>query len=141
MSGETPLRSVLVIEDEKNYAEVIVKLHACVAKAFYEECTLNVAYSWTEARASIEVNRPDAIVLDLTLLPDMGPESTLEALKSAWQILPPVVILTGSEDKALRRRAILSGAESLMFKQEFNRHPEGLCEKLYEAFLRRLRDA
>lgn len=138
---ETPLKSILLIEDDKSYSDIVQQLHACVSKAFYGDCQLSVVTSWDSGMASITASRPDAVVLDLTLLPDMSPDDTLAALFARWQVLPPVVVLTGTEDPAMRRKAILAGAEAVCFKHDFNRHPELLCERVYEAFLRRLRDA
>lgn len=140
MSDEQ-IKSLLLVEDEKQYGEIVAQLHAVVAKTFYDECLLSVVPTWDEALARVESNRPDALVLDLTLLPAMRPDDTLLALRRTWKALPPVVVLTGSDDKLMRRKAILAGAESFQSKQEFNRHPEQLCEKIYEAFLRRLRNA
>ncbi len=137
---DTPIKTVLLVEDEEQYGDVVKQLHSCVQKLFYDQCFLTVSPSWSDAIERIRANPPDCVVLDLTLLPSMRPDDTLEALFACWHTLPPVVVLTGSEDPGMRRRAILAGADSFQTKLEFNRHPELLCEKIYEAFLRRLRN-
>lgn len=139
MTADAPITSILLIEDEKPYGEIVEQLHACVSKSFYDKCTLSFVTSWQDGMASIAAKRPDAVVLDLGL-PPLQPDDTLRLLAATWKTLPPVVVLTGNEDPTMRRKSILAGAASFQAKLDFNRHPELLCEKIYEAFLRRLRD-
>lgn len=137
--SNSPIEKILFIEDSDLYGEVITQLHSTVHKRFYGECSLYVRTSWPEGVADLEEQKPSVILLDLTL-PPMGPDDTLAELALVWKKLPPVMVLTGG-DPCMRRTAILAGADDFMGKMEANRNPELLCERLYNCFLRRLRDA
>jgi two-component system response regulator AtoC len=72
------------------------------------------AVDGSEALESVQVFKPDVVVLDL-LMPEM---SGLEVLQRLRQQRPklPVVILSGSQDAALVRRSIESGAFDVLRK-------------------------
>lgn len=138
--NEEPMSSILYVEDETVYGEVIKRLHDTVQLKFYGKCRFDVVPSWAAAIERVAIGRPSVILLDLALVADgMRAPETLEAVGRVWREWPPIVVLTGDEDTTLRRRCILAGCDSFMLKT-VNISTELLCERLYNAFLRRLRD-
>ncbi len=136
------IKSILYVEDEKQYGEAITQLHNCVHKRFYGKAEFKVVPSWSEAITEVANNRPSVVLLDLGLLPDTTQEETLELFRIQAAEWPPVMVLTGNIfDLDLRRVCILYGADDFMIKTEANRDPEQLCERIYNCFLRGLRHA
>lgn len=89
-------------------------------------------------------DRPSVILLDVNLGPDeVGKQwdemTTLSELSKCADYLPPVMILTGNKfNLDLRRTCFIAGCSDFMLKDEANRNPELLCERLYHCFLRAL---
>lgn len=132
------MKSICYCEDEKQYGEVITQLHNCVAKTFYGEVAFDVVPSWMALVQRVKDNRPSVILLDLALPPDSPTAITLESLEMVWREWPPVMALTGNKfDLDLRKKCFAAGCDDFMLKEEANRHPEMLCERLYHCFLRR----
>lgn len=142
LDAAAPMRSILYAEDEHQYGEIIRQLHQCVRSKFYDAVAFNVVPTWPELVASVAQAPPSVILLDLNLQPSMSESEVLQALPACASGWPPVMILTGNKyNLDLRRACILAGADDFMLKDEANRNPELLCERLYHCYLRRLRDA
>lgn len=135
------MNRIVYAEDENLYGEVIKQLHNCVRKKFYDEVEFVVVSSWDALCDSVKAEPPSVILLDLGLAPDSPETVTLESLRKNWWTWPPVMVLTGNKfNLDLRRTSILAGADDFMIKDEANHNPEYLCERLYNCYLRRLRD-
>lgn len=133
------IKSLLYVEDEPDYAAIVEQLHALVRKKFHGDVEFRKVLSWRDAMFEVEANPPSVILLDLTLRPDMGPDDTLFAFALVAEKWPPTMILTGNKyDLELRRKCFKAGAQDFMIKDEANRNPELLCERLYSCFLRHL---
>lgn len=136
------MRSILYLEDQAQYGEVIRQLHAMVRKKFHDEVDFCVVDNWHEAAKIVEVNPPSVVLFDLSLKDGWGEDQSIQAIRSTWKTWPPIMVLTGNDyDLGLRRKCITAGADSFMLKTEANRSPELLCERIYNCYLRRLRDA
>lgn len=137
---EEKMDSILYVEDQAQYGEIIRRLHGTVSKKFYDQVEFHVVETWNDMLESIDKKRPSVILLDLGLGQGWTETESIIALGASWEKLPPVMVLTGNKyDLTLRRKCILAGASDFMIKDDANHHPELLCERLYHCFLRRLR--
>lgn len=135
--------SILYIEDDPLEGEVTQRLHQTISKKFYDEVKFDVVRSWVEGVDYVEKNKPDVVVLDLSLYPDSNTEKTIEEFSKRRKSWPPILVLTGNTaDPSLRKRCILAGACDFMLKGDA-RHGgfEQLCERIYNCFLRSQREA
>jgi len=135
------MKSLLYIEDDPMEAEVIQRLYQTVRVKFHDEVDFRVAKSWEDGLASVESGQPDVVILDLVLPPTVDTERAIQNIERVWKLWPPILVLTGNTyDLTLRRRCILAGADDFMVKPDA-RHGgcELLCERVYSAYLRRLR--
>lgn len=137
------MNTLLFIEDEANQRELTTRLYQMCGKVFHGEVEFLTSATWREGLEIIRARHVDVLLLDLVLANDTPPlswQDTLEAVRTTPD-LPPVVILSGMKiEPFIRDKCILSGADSFMDKQEANHRPETLCEKCYDAYLRRQRD-
>jgi CheY-like chemotaxis protein len=103
-----PVGRILAVDDEPAVNEM---LQAVFTELGY---AVRCAVDGSEALESVPIFKPDVVVLDL-LMPEM---SGLEVLQRLRQQRPklPVVILSGSQDAALVRRSIESGAFDVLRK-------------------------
>lgn len=133
------MESIVYCEDESLYGEAIKALHSMVRKKFHAEVEFSVVPSWNALLERVATDPPSVILLDLNL-PPMSEEETLSAMhETIDDKFPPVVVLTGNKfNLELRRRCMLLGADDFMIKDDANRNPELLCERIYHAYLRRL---
>lgn len=129
------MRRLLFIEDESAQRELTEQLYQMCAKCFHGETEFLTAPSWETGLAIIRAQQIDVLILDL-VLPPMNRNETLEAFRAALD-LPPVVVLTNATEDGLREKVFAHGASDFMSKREANRRPEELCERCYNAFLRR----
>lgn len=136
------IREILLVEDETGSSEITKRLYPLCEKCFSGEVALNSVDTWQAAMEAIRSRPIDVLIADLILKNDVPPlfrEDTLHLI-AATEGLPPVVVFTGvTDDKFLRDKCILAGADSFFSKLEFPRHPEQLFEKCYDAYLRRQR--
>ncbi len=133
------MKSVLYIEDEANYAEVVKRLHEMVGEKFHGQVEFRVMPSWETGANSVLHNPPSVVLLDLSLPPGTDTNETLASFAQVADQWPPTMILTGNKyDLELRRRCFLLGADDFFLKEEANRNPEQLCERIYHCYLRRL---
>lgn len=135
------MNSILYCEDEPQYGEVIKRLHSTVEKRFHGEVKFSVVGTWEDLVFQVSTHPPSVILLDLGLSETVGPEDTLHLLKERVEGWPPVMVLTGNKFQLdLRSKAFAAGAEDFLIKDEANRNPEMLCERLYHCYLRRLHE-
>lgn len=102
--------SVLVVEDDEEYATVI---EFELAQAGYRTSR---ARDGVEALAAIAKRRPDAMVLDL-VLPRLDGFGVLEDLASK-EVALPTVVLTSLDDQRLEERLVALGALGVFRKYE-----------------------
>ena len=132
--------SILYIEDNAGEAEVVTSLYQTVRKKFHGEVSFKTAPSWIEGEKIVERDRPNVVILDLTLPPETA-EMTIERIRQIAKEWPPILVLTGNNyDLTLRSKSILAGADDFMIKDDA-RHGccELLCERVYHCHLRRIR--
>ena len=93
---------ILVVEDEVAVAEAIAE---ALAQSNYDA---QVARTASDALAIAETERPDLILLDISL-PDSSGVSTLDRLR---QLRPdvPIIMLTANADEQLARETLRRGA-------------------------------
>ncbi len=132
------VRRIVFIEDEQTCGEVIRRLYEMCQKSFHGEVDFEVAGTWAEGLQAVTTHPPDVVLLDLNL-PDSKQPQTEQHIAEKCDSWPPIIVLTGAEDKELRRRCILLGADDFMEKKTANRDPMQLCERIYSAHLRRQR--
>jgi DNA-binding response OmpR family regulator len=103
-------KKILVIEDEQDVAKVLVKR---LSSAGYETIlALDASMGVREAHKS----KPHLIVLDL-MLPGGGGLSVLKNLKMSTHTMSiPILVLTGSQDEAYKKKVLEAGVEAFMQK-------------------------
>jgi CheY-like chemotaxis protein len=93
---------ILIVEDEQPMQEMLVEI---VTGLGY---TTSVAATAADAVSLVEIDRPDAILLDM-FLPDAAGTMTLERLR-ALRPNVPIIMLTANTDEAIARAALKQGA-------------------------------
>jgi DNA-binding NarL/FixJ family response regulator len=108
---DTPIR-VLLVEDHEH---VLWGLGKLIEAEWPRMALSGRARNVAEARDALRRNDTDVVVLDLFL----GDENTLDSLPpDITRCGAAMLVLTGSPDPALRRRAMESGACACVLKEE-----------------------
>ncbi|CAK0781179.1 histidine kinase [Gammaproteobacteria bacterium] len=118
------LVSILVIEDEPgDFGLVEAYLRLAGFWLGVERPQVTWAKTLSEAIAVVHHQRPDIVLLDLSL-PDSSGLRTVEAMNA---ILPdvPLVIFTGQDDNDLAIAALECGAQDYLIKGQFDHHVLG----------------
>ena len=104
--------AILLVEDDPIFAHLVRA--ALEPSPVGIEWTLSHATTLAEACAATET--PDLILLDLTL-PDARGLDTLARVREKFAFVP-VILLTGLEDPEIEERALTSGAQDFLGKDE-----------------------
>ncbi len=104
---------VLLIEDSRVARRMIVGSLRDVSRPQYE---IRSAETLAEGLALLAENRPDVLLLDLTLADSSG----LETCRTVRQHYPtiPIVVLTGTDDESFTNDALKAGAQDFLLKSE-----------------------
>jgi CheY-like chemotaxis protein len=114
--GQNRQPHILVIEDQPSEARLMRRLFEARQRFVVTE-----AHSGAEAMAAIDTATPDLIILDL-ILPDIGGEQLLEALRARPETKDVPIIIVSAKDLNLTLRAQLSvHAESVWSKGMLDR--------------------
>jgi two-component system cell cycle response regulator len=111
---EAPTR-ILLLEDNPSDAHLFEQILRGTNTARYSVAT---ATRLSEVRPLLGGQRPDVIVLDLNL-----PDTTgLQTLRRIMEYVPetPVIVLTGSDDEETGIRALQSGAQDYLVKDQID---------------------
>jgi CheY-like chemotaxis protein len=102
------IRTILVVDDDPELRSVLIEYLRGAGFVVYE------AKNGLEALLHVKHQRPDAIVLDLSM-PRLG---GIEALKRIVKFDPgiTVVVITGETDTELHRQASLLGVRAILTK-------------------------
>jgi diguanylate cyclase (GGDEF)-like protein len=111
--GSSPhVLSILLVEDDPIFARLV----RGALEPSPVGCDWRLTHVDTLAAACAVAEVPDLIVLDLTL-PDGRGLDTLSRLRERFAFVP-VVLLTGAEDQEIEDRALTSGAQDFLGKDE-----------------------
>jgi phosphoserine phosphatase RsbU/P len=102
---------ILLVEDNSGDARLLRELLRESASLAFE---LTHVGRLADARASIEVQGADVILLDLSLPDTHGLESVTRTLEFAPQV--PIVVLTGLDDESAALAAVHAGAQDYLVK-------------------------
>jgi len=130
------MRKILLIEDEKNTRELLVRLLSGSKRCFSGEVKIQQASGWDEGSRWVDAGGVDVVLLDLSLPPLDRQETSVRyaALAKTW---PATIVITGHEEDELRRRMIGFGAQDYMQKDlAVITDPNALMERIYNAWLR-----
>lgn len=108
--------TVLVIEDEPDFAFILESMLACSAAP---EISCRFAYRLQDGARIAAEGGIDVILLDLSL-PDSPPIETLERLQE-HSGNTPIVVLTAHDDTRLAVETVSRGAQDYLLKSEINR--------------------
>jgi DNA-binding response OmpR family regulator len=100
--------SVLVVEDDRHVQDVLAVM---TRELGYE---VRLAATAAEALVSVDLERPDAVLLDM-MLPDAAGTMTLESLRLRWPNLP-VVMVSANVDEDVARGCLRLGAFDYVMK-------------------------
>jgi DNA-binding response OmpR family regulator len=101
---------ILVIEDDASVCEL---LYACLDKAAYR---VNVAQTGESGLTMLEEDRPDLVVLDLTLPGMSGLDVCRSMRQDPWMSKMPVLMLTGRAEEDDIVTGLEIGADDYMTK-------------------------
>ena len=120
MSETLPeVASLLVIEDDPgDFGLLRVHFRQTGIVPVRNEDPLLWANSLAEGIALCQRNKPDIILLDLSL-PDSTGLATVRAMRAA-ETEVPIVVLTGNDDKSLALQALEAGAQDFLVKGQYD---------------------
>ena len=84
-----PVKNILLVDDEREYVETLSE------RLFTRGIHAEVAFSGEEALSSIEIDRPDVVVLDLKM-PGMDGLDVLQRIRKDYP-KTEVIMLTGTD--------------------------------------------
>jgi len=128
---------ILLIEDDIAFGSVAAALIAQAAAD--TEWSASVAHVRTWSEGYPLSNRFDLVLLDLDL-PDSDTEQTIARLSECGANMPPVVLLTGRDIPAIRRRAFLAGAQDFIWRSDLTINPITTFHRFMHAIWRKQRD-
>ena len=99
--------SALVVEDDASIAEFV---ESVLCDEGYD---VRMAHSGEEALRQVAESRPDVVLLDL-LLPALGGEAVLSALRERYGHKVPVILMTAAREGVSQRESL--EAEGLLLK-------------------------
>lgn len=106
---------ILLVEDNPADQELVTEV---LQETSFFSYDLEACDRISEAEKRIDANKPDIILMDLSL-PDSSGLRTLEKLQEK-DLSIPIVILTGLDDPEIGIEAINKGAEDYLSKEEIN---------------------
>ena len=109
-------QDILLVEDNPGDARLIREL--LIDEVGREGFRMRDARTLAEALQRIDEQRPDMVVLDLSLPDSFGLE-TLFKVQSRDALLP-IIVLTGNEDQAVALAAVKAGAQDFLVKQDLS---------------------
>ncbi|KWT92110.1 MULTISPECIES: response regulator [unclassified Variovorax] len=109
-------QDILLVEDNPGDARLLREL--LIDEVGREGFRMRDARTLAEALHRIVEQRPDMVVLDLSLPDSFGLE-TLFRIQSQDALLP-IIVLTGNEDQALALAAVKAGAQDFLVKQDLS---------------------
>jgi signal transduction histidine kinase len=111
--------SILVIEDDPgDFGLLRVHIRQAGIVRVPDEYPVQWAKSLAEGIALVQRNKPDIILLDLSL-PDSSGLATLHAMH-AVETGVPIVVLTGNADHRLAIQALEAGAQDFLVKGQYD---------------------
>lgn len=110
-----PPTNILVVEDEKVFAELV---RAIVTEEGRGAYGVQVANTLSAAQTLLARDRYELILLDLTLPDRQGLETFLAIHQTAP--LVPVIVLSGESDEQVALQALRAGAQDYLLKNEFD---------------------
>jgi CheY-like chemotaxis protein len=130
------MKRIILIDDEAGVRELWQRFHDVMEPTFRGECELETATSLEMAMVMITGKDYDAIILDLMLPPNTIDQS-ISFIFEQSQRLPPIIVLTASEDIYIRRRCMIAGAAGFWTKPDAVKHPNLFFKELYNEYLKR----
>lgn len=124
MSEVSQTVSILVVEDDPaDFGLVRAHLHMSCTVHCGSPGQLLWAKTLAEGIAMAQANKPDVVLLDLSL-PDSAGMDTVHAMRAALRGVP-IVILTGHDDNALDAATMEAGAQDYLVKGQFEHNALG----------------
>lgn len=110
MAGEKNKKSILVIEDEKDLADIVIQV---LQREGYQT---DVAYDGQEGLRKIKDTRPDLVLLDV-MLPKLDGRDLLNAVKNDKELKDiPILVLSARAEQWDRDTGLQLGAEEYIEK-------------------------
>lgn len=117
MSNQLPLNivHVLIIDDDLEYADMLQDVFSKIEVGQFESTHID---RLTKAMTYLEQEKPDVILLDLSL-PDSPPQDTFFTVHDKVPHIP-IVVVTGHTDRSLAMNAVREGAQDYIIKGDFD---------------------
>lgn len=133
------MQSILFIEDDKTFADLIRSFREVVDNMFCGEMKLITLQTMEMARHVLDTNTVALVILDLSL-PDSPQDKTIELIAKEHESWPPICVLTGDERIEVRRECLYAGAASFVLKKHAIEAPNQFFAGLYNSYIRHLRE-
>lgn len=130
------MRKLLLIDDEEGIRTVWKRFHDYAEPVFRGQLEMEVAGSLDQGLDKMLSTQYDAVLLDLTL-PPMAKEDVIAWIKENHAKMPPIIVLTGAEDVAVRRQCMIAGAASFWTKLDAQEKPDLFFKSVYNRYLAR----
>jgi diguanylate cyclase (GGDEF)-like protein len=117
MSNQLPdnFVNVLIIDDDLEYAEMLQDVFSKIEIGQFKSTHFD---RLTKAMSYLEREKPDVILLDLSL-PDSSPQDTFFTVHDKIPHIP-IVVVTGHTDRSLAINAVREGAQDYIIKGDFD---------------------
>jgi len=117
MSNQLPSNfvNVLIIDDDLEYAEMLQDVFSKIEVGQFKSTHID---RLTKAMSYLEREKPDVILLDLSL-PDSSPQDTFFTIHDKIPHIP-IVVVTGHTDRSLAINAVREGAQDYIIKGDFD---------------------
>lgn len=130
-------KRICLVEDEKDFADIVKRLRADVNTLFMGDCELLHLQSLAMLKHVLTMDLVVLVVLDLTL-PDSSQEASMAMIAREHREFPPIYVLTGDERMEVRDRCLLHGAAGFALKKHVIESPNFFFAELYNCYLKGL---
>lgn len=132
------MKTLLLLEDESNFVEVIQKLRTTVDKLFCGTAELVVIQTLDMAKHVLASKDVSLVVMDLTL-PDSVQPDTIDFIAKNHRDWPPIFVITGDERIEVRRECLFAGASGFAIKKHVVESPNFFFASLLNMYLKHIR--
>lgn len=106
--------SILLVEDDSIASRLVERI---LSKDSSIDCKLHIVQELAPARAMMDEQEFDCVILDLNL-PDSSGIETIESVRAANRQIP-IIVQSAIDDKDIGMQAISKGADYYLVKGEF----------------------
>ncbi len=131
------MNRILLVDDEKGIRDLWSEnFERVLEKTWRGTCELFFATSEEDAVSMLTLQEFDAIIWDLAMPPG-GRQAGIDFIKKNHASLPPIIVMTGSEDIETRQECLSSGAAQFFTKIDASKFPNLFFKTIYNEWWKR----